>query len=126
MNNSITIPVIVQGQAITSKNNPVRRQSSKPPHRRDHKVLIVGDSHARLCATKVKSEIKGSFDVQGIVKPGARAGVLVNTANSDITNLTKNNVIILCGGSNDVAKNDSKTAVRHIRNFIKSVIQILF
>jgi hypothetical protein len=54
------------------------------------------------------------------VKPGAGAGVLVNTANSDIANLTKNNVFILCGGSNDVAKNDSKTAVRHIRNFIKS------
>jgi len=34
---------------------------------------------------------------------GAGAGILVNTANSDITNLTKNDVIF-CGGSNDVAK----------------------
>jgi len=44
----------------------------------------------------------------------------VNTANSDIANLTKNNVVILSGGANDVAKNNSITALRHIRNFIKS------
>jgi hypothetical protein len=30
MNKNLTIPVIVQGKALTSKNNPVRRQSSKP------------------------------------------------------------------------------------------------
>jgi hypothetical protein len=84
--------------------------------RRDHKVLIIGDSHTRLCATNVKSEIKDNYDAQGQVKPGA----LVNTANSDITNLTKNDVLISCGGANDVAKNNSKTALMHIRNVIKS------
>ena len=54
------------------------------------------------------------------MKPGARAGILVNIANSDIKNSTKNDVVIFCGGANDVAKNNSKTALRHIRNFIKS------
>ena len=77
-------------------------------------------SYTRLCATNVKSEIKGNYDVNGLVKPGAGAGILVNIANSDIKNLTKNNVVIICGGANDVAKINSKTALRHIRNFIKS------
>ena len=106
--NNLTIPVIVQGQALTSKSNHVKGQSSKSSHKKDGKVLIVGDSHARLCATNVKSEIMNNYDVQGQVKPGAGVGVLVNTANSDITNLTKNNVVIFCGGANDVAKNNSK------------------
>jgi predicted phosphodiesterase len=66
--------------------------------------LITGDSHTRLCATNVKSEIKDNYNVQGLVKPGAGAGILVNTANSDITHFTKNNVVILCRGANDVAK----------------------
>jgi predicted phosphodiesterase len=66
-------------------------------------VLIIGDSHIRLCATNVISEIKDSYDVQGLVKPGAGSGTLVNSATSDITNLTKNDVIF-CGGANDVAK----------------------
>ena len=65
-------------------------------------MLIIGDSHARLCATNIKSEIKDNYDVQGLVKPGA--GVLVNTTNGDIANLTKNDVVIFCGGANDVAK----------------------
>jgi len=118
--NNHTIPVIVKGQALTSKSNPIKSLSSKSFHRNDHKVLIIGDSHTRLCATNVKAEIKDKYDVQGLVKPGAEAGILANTANSDITNLTKNNVVIFCGGANDIAKKNSKMALRHIRNFIKS------
>jgi hypothetical protein len=37
-----------------------------------------------------------------------------------MTNLTKNDVVIFCGGANDVAKNNSITALRHIRNCINS------
>jgi predicted phosphodiesterase len=83
-------------------------------------VLIIGDSHIRLCATNIKSEIKDSYDVQGLVKPGAGSGTLVNSATSDICNLTKNDVVIFCGGANDITKNNSKTALRHIRNFVNS------
>jgi hypothetical protein len=101
---NLTIPVIVKGQALTSKSNPVQRQSSKSSHRKDHKVTIIGDSHTRLCATNIKSKMKHNYDVQGLVKPDAGAGISVNTDNSDITKLTKNNVVIRCGGANDVAK----------------------
>jgi hypothetical protein len=44
----------------------------------------------------------------------------VTTANSDITSLTKNYVVIFCGGANDVAKNNAKMALKHISNFVKS------
>jgi hypothetical protein len=44
----------------------------------------------------------------------------VTTANSDITSLTKNDVVIFCGGANDVAKNNAKMALKHISNFVKS------
>jgi len=120
MKNNLTIPVIVKGQVLTSKSNTVKRQTTKSSNRKDHKVLIIGDSHTRLCATNIKSEIRDKYDVQGLVKPDAGAGILVNTANSDITNLTKNDVVIFCGGANDIAKNNFKMALRHIRNFIKS------
>jgi len=68
---NLTIPVIVKGQALTSKSNPAQRQSSKSSHRKDHKVTIIGDSHTRLCATNIKSKMKHKYDVQGLVKPGA-------------------------------------------------------
>ena len=85
MKNNLTVPVIVKGQALTSKSNPVNRQSNKFSHENEHKVLIIGDNHTRLCATNVRSEIKGNYDVQ----PGAGADILVNTANSDIINNKK-------------------------------------
>jgi hypothetical protein len=81
-------------------------------------VLIIGDCHTRLCGTNVKAEIKDKYNVQGLVKPGGGAGILVNAANSDI-NLTENDVIF-CGGANNFAKDNSKIVLRHIRNFIKS------
>jgi hypothetical protein len=52
-------------------------------------VLIIGDSHVRLSAANVKSEINVGYDVQRLVKPGAGTGTLVNSAISDIANLTK-------------------------------------
>jgi len=56
--NNLNIPFTVRGQALTRKNNPVNRQSSKSSHKKDHKVLIIDDSHTTLCATNIKSEIK--------------------------------------------------------------------
>jgi len=85
-----TLPVIVRGQVPTSKSNPAQRQSSKSSHRKDHKVLIIGDSHTRYCATNVKSEIQGNYNVQGLVKLGVGAGILVNSGNIEILSLTKN------------------------------------
>jgi hypothetical protein len=42
------IPVIVNGQTPTSKSHPVKRQNRKAAQKKDHKMVIIGDSHARL------------------------------------------------------------------------------
>jgi hypothetical protein len=85
-----------------------------------HKVLIIGDRHTRICAANVKSDIRDNFKVQGLVKPGPGNGILVNSANSDIMSLSKSNVLIFCGGANDVGKNNSTKALQHIMDFIKT------
>jgi len=117
---NFTIPVTVKGQALTRKSNPVNRQSSRFSSKKDRKVLIMGCSHTRFCATNIKSEIKDNYDVRGLVKPGAGADMLENTANSDIANLTKNDVATFCGGANDAAKTNPKRPLRHVRNSTKS------
>jgi hypothetical protein len=111
-NNNYTIPVLINGQALPRKGCTVNSSRST-----EHKVLIIGDSHVRFSAANVKSEINVGYDVQGLVKPGAGTGTLVNSANSDIANLTKNDVIF-CGGANDIAKSNSNMALRHIGNFV--------
>jgi lysophospholipase L1-like esterase len=71
---------------------------------------------------QTSDQIKDNYNIQGQVKAGAGAGILVDTANSDTANLTKKiDVVIFCGGANDVAKNKSKMALRHIRNFTNRI-----
>jgi len=54
------------------------------------------------------------------VKPGAGTDILVNSANSDIMSLSKSDVLIFCGGANDVRKNISIKVLQHVMNLIKS------
>ena len=119
ISNHRPIPVIVNGQTPMSTSPPAKRQKEDAAFKKDQKILIIGDSHTRLWTQNVKSHIKENFLVQGLVKPGAGVDVLVTTANSDITRLTKNDVVIICGGANDVAKNNAKMAPNHISNFVK-------
>jgi hypothetical protein len=67
----------------------------------------------------VKNHLTKKSEVIGLVKPGAGAEILVKYAMSDTVNLTKSDVVVFCGGSNDVSKNNSNIALKHILNFIK-------
>jgi hypothetical protein len=81
--------------------------------------VIIGDSHVRLWAQNIKSELKTNTHVYGLVKPGAGVDTLVTTANNAITSLTKNDAIIFCGGANDVEKNDVNMAIKQINKFVQ-------
>jgi hypothetical protein len=54
------------------------------------------------------------------VKLDAGTDILVNSANSDIMSLFKSDVLIFCGGANNVGKNNSSKALHHIMDFIKT------
>lgn len=66
----------------------------------------------------MKNHLRKNFEVSGLVKPGASAEILANSAMSDIANLTKSDVVVFCGGSNDVSQNNAKIALKHISNFV--------
>jgi hypothetical protein len=137
INLNYTILVIVNGQFSSSKSeemgaihdqetdncdseSPVNRLSGKSSCMKEHKVLIIGDSHTRNCAANVKTDIRDNFEFQGLVKPGAGTVILVNSANSDIMSLSKIHVLIFCGVVNNVGKNNSTKALQHITDFIKT------
>jgi hypothetical protein len=93
---------------VSDSESPVSRFSSKFSCRKKHTVLIIGNSHTRNCAAKVKTDIMDYFKIQGFVKPGAGTDILVNSTTSNIMNLTKSDVLIFCGGANTVRKNNSR------------------
>ena len=69
-----------------------------------HKVLIIGDSHIRGWAMEVKLKLKGEYEVIGFTNPGSTMKTMKEPAITKISQLTKEDIVVLCGGSKDVAK----------------------
>jgi hypothetical protein len=64
------------GQTSSSNkagNQIVGKQNQKLISRKKmkHKILIIGDSHERECASNVKYNLENDFEVQGVINPGA-------------------------------------------------------
>jgi hypothetical protein len=66
-----------------------------------HKLVIIGDGHARGCAVRVKS-LSDKFEICGFEKLGSGVNILMKSAKNEVINLTKRDVIIFWGGTNDV------------------------
>jgi hypothetical protein len=66
----------------------------------------------------VKNHLRKNFEVSGLVKPGAGAEIVANSAMSDIANLTKSDVISVLWWFQR-RKNNANMALEHISNFVK-------
>jgi lysophospholipase L1-like esterase len=84
------------------------------------KIIIIGDSHARNSAAELQHTLGSTFTVSSFVKPRAKMGIIVNTVKEDIKKLKSDDAVIVWGGSNDIRKNNSKEALKHLCNFIKN------
>jgi hypothetical protein len=61
-----------------------------------------------------------NVEVRGYVKPGVSTDILVETVANEINSLTKKDAIILWGGANNAANNNSKADLRNISHFVKN------
>jgi hypothetical protein len=84
---------------------PYKKQTS--PKKKRHRIVIIGDSHGRECASKISYNLDSDFEVQGIIKPNADLSVITNTVKEDVKLLTKNDVVVVWGGSRDVGRNET-------------------
>jgi len=78
---------------------------------------VIGDSHARGCATEIKSHLDENFDVQGFVNPGAGLSTIISSAKRDIQQLSKQDVVVVWWGAKDMGKNETKQGINWINNF---------
>ena len=47
---------------------------------KEHKIIVIGDSHARGCAAEIKLNIDEGFKVQGFVTPGTGVSTITTSA----------------------------------------------
>jgi len=62
-----------------------------------HLLVIVGDSHRRRCASKIKDILNKNFKGIGFVNPGTNTLTLANSAADTFGNLIKNVVLVFLG-----------------------------
>jgi hypothetical protein len=69
-------------------------------------------------ASELVYRLDKKFEVMGAVMPGARIQNTVQLCDQGVNSLTKEDMVILWGGSNDVAKNETMNGLRHLRKFV--------
>jgi len=60
--------------------------------KKQRKVIILGDSHARGCASEVSHLLNNDFEVLGFFNPGARMKHIKDTSRVKVHQLTKKDV----------------------------------
>jgi hypothetical protein len=98
-------PVKVCVQEMRLENRDTIQKKGHKQKGRKHKIIIIGDSHARGCAAEIKANLNEGFEVQGFVSPGAGLKTISSTAKNDIQKLSRKDVVVVWGGSKDVGKN---------------------
>jgi hypothetical protein len=78
----------------------------------------MGDSHMKGYASELLYHLDNKFEVMGVVMPGARIQNIVQLCDQEVNSLTKEDMVILWGGSNDVVKNETMNGLRHLRKFV--------
>jgi len=76
-----------------------QKSVTKIPPKKRNKIIILGDSHARGCASEVQHNLDHTFETQGTVKPGANLEEIVTPPTDTTTKLTKKDVVVIWGGT---------------------------
>ena len=80
------IPVLVNG--LTSVDAGTKNVCHKPKNssqqNEEHKIIIIGDSHARGSASNVKHNLNDNYRSNGFVRPGTNIDTLTSSTMEDI------------------------------------------
>jgi signal recognition particle GTPase len=77
-----------------------------------HKVLVIGDSHARKCATLLQDNLGTNYEVSSFLKPGAQMNEITKTAKEEIKSMKYEDVVVVWGGTNDTSRNNKKRSFK--------------
>jgi hypothetical protein len=88
-----------------------------------HKILVIGDSHARWIASEIQLNLYDDFEIQSIIKTGSHLVAIMYTVNRDTGALTKQNAVVIWGGIRDISRNESQKGLCQLRNFVERHIQ---
>jgi hypothetical protein len=123
------IPIIVNGVTNVNSNPKHKQEDSNSTsdsishlinlQNKEHKIVILGDNHARGSASSVKHNFNDNYRCSGFVRLGANIDTLISSVMEDVKHLTNSDTIVFMGGTNDVSKNNFQDGLKHIINFVE-------
>jgi hypothetical protein len=106
----------------TSTNcaNPMDRATYSVKQNKDnHKILLIGDSRIKRCASELRQILDYEYDVLGFSKPSAKTSDILETAKNEIASFSSNDILILWVEANDISKNNTLDARRSLSKFFE-------
>jgi len=89
-----------------------------PPNK--HRIILVGDSHVRGYASSLQPLLNSDYDLYSVVKPGSSSNELKESAKEVIRQLSYDDLIVICSGTDDFELNGFTETFRNIKKFIMS------
>ena len=97
----------------------VRKAQLKNTRVEKHKVLILGDSHARSVAPRLQYNLGKDYAASSYVKPGAQMKDITIIAYGERKKMNSDDVLVLWGGSNDISKKNMRNAITEVFELVK-------
>ena len=72
----------------------------------------------RGCASELGQCLGPDYEVSGTFMPGSRLQNITNLARNEIAGFSKEDTVIIWGGSNDVNRNESTKGLRNSNEFV--------
>jgi hypothetical protein len=110
---------IQQGILHQGKRNPITINRAEKAEYRKHKILIIGDSHARGLSEEFMDHLDDSYSVLGIVQSNANTAAILSQSYSQVEDLTKEDIIVFLGGTNDISRNEANIGLCALEDFIQ-------
>lgn len=117
----------------TSKSYPVRRKTEELPSTRNDRpyqckaklessgqTFLVADSHGRGISTWLVNN--SPHKTISFVKPGAKLNEVIQPCMMISDTLTKNDNVVIIGGTNDVSKNEAEDAMKTLESSLPNLM----
>jgi hypothetical protein len=103
----------------SAKISYIKKESTSS---KNQTILLIGDSHARGISERLASYLGSSYHCTGYVKPNADLNIIISTGISEVKTLDKNDVVIVYGGTLDIARDKTTRGLFYIQQFIKKSV----
>jgi hypothetical protein len=111
---SIEVSINKLRQTINTRNKDEYALSKK------HREILTGDGNIKGYGCNLNPLLSKNYELYSVAKPGSSSSELNETAKREISQLSHEDVIVICTGSNDYELDEFSLTLQNITNFIQT------